>query len=265
MKITGFFQKTLTTSAGIALGLVSFASMCLPALSQGGFEWWQTADRGNPAERVAGGNRTDPNSQCQVEAPLTALVPAYGVQSITRESRTLWLYFPYSPGAKVERSKLVLTDTDDVIVYEGPGKLQAPNNPGIVGVEFPSSLEVDKTYKWELSVDVDCGSGSQASLKYDYVHGLVKLVELPVELKQKLESETDPLKRYKLYAEAEVWYGALTELAEIRALGRENQAVNSVWVELLDSAGWETEESRKNLEEYIIPAPVVSYSAGDAQ
>lgn len=262
MKITKFFQKTLTTSAGIALALVSFASTSPPVLSEEGFSWWQGADRGNPAGRVPAGTR-NPNSQCPVKAPLTALVPAYGAQSIAPESRTLWLYVPYSQGSEaVKSTEFILRDADGAAVYTGQGKLQAPEEPGIVGVEFPSGLEVGETYKWELYVDVDCGS--QASSESEYLYGSVKLAELSAELQQKLESEADPLKRYKLYADAEFWYGALTELAEARAQGQDNQAINSAWAELLDSAVWESQEEEKNLE-YIITAPIVSYRAEDGQ
>lgn len=145
-------------------------------------------------------------------------------------------FFVNLPQTSIKEAELfLLSGNKDRIVYETTVTL--PDKPGIVSFSFPTDgtlppLEVGKNYHWQLSVI--CGSQDQE--EYTLIEGPVQRVELSPNLVDELK-KASPREHPAIYAEAGIWYDAVTSLAQLRRSSPDDSAIAADWSELLKSAG----------------------------
>lgn len=266
MNWTKKFHTPIAVAAIIGLTLIgSF----LPAKSESGDHWWKGEETDAPGGRTPAGTRR-PNDRCPNKAiPVTALVPAWeetrDQQQVTqvlglttKANPTLWFYIP-DLQENIQSVQLFLLDNEgeNVIkdwIVDIPNEI--PESGGIVHQKISFDLETDKQYKWELYVNLDCGS--ESSTQKDYVYGWVKRID-NAELENKLNSETNPLNRFELYFDERIWHDALTELANLRSNTQDNIEFNQAWDKLFNSLEWDVEEEKyKDFEATIREAPIIS-------
>jgi len=205
---------------------------------------------------VAPGSRTGEASRARggcprVTTPLTALMPVTkgtsGGQSASTtpttsesvygltvaERPTFWFYVPY-PLTSSRPVEFVLQDEDGNDVYQTQFT-ESGTVPGVVGLQLPPTvapLEVGKRYRWYFLIY--CNPEEPT-----FVEGWVERVALNPTLKTQLDQATTPQQKADLYAQAGIWYEAVTTLAELRRQKPNDQALNAQWLELLQSVDLE--------------------------
>jgi hypothetical protein len=157
----------------------------------------------------------------------------------TASHPTFWVYLPYSlpPEGKIE---FVLKDDQDNIIYE-TNLSESGVAPGVVGFQLPeavSGLKENSRYKWFVSVYCNTDDSLDDPAGAIYVSGWVERVALDASLKRELEQAT-PRQKSRLYANSDIWYEAVTELAKLRRQNPNDAALKSQWDELLQSIGLE--------------------------
>jgi hypothetical protein len=246
--------KTLSTTAGDLGGTLKPPQPFSFKLAQ---SQPTPKDRGAPlpGNQVGGGSR----GSCLASTKrLTALIPV--LQSTPNQSRhpaleriapgsivglstashpTFWVYLPYSlpPEGKIE---FVLKDDQDKIIYE-TNLSKSGAAPGVVGFQLPETvpaLKENGRYKWFVSVYCNTDDGLDDPAGAIYVSGWVERVALDPSLKRQLAQAT-PDQKSRLYAQADIWYEAVTELAELRRQNPNDATLKAQWDELLQSIGLE--------------------------
>jgi hypothetical protein len=145
-------------------------------------------------------------------------------------------FFVDLPKSSAKEAELFLLSSDkEREVYKTTVTL--PHKPGIVSFSFPADgtmppLEVGKNYYWQLSVV--CGSQDQE--EYMLIEGPVQRVELNPNLVDKLK-KAPPREHPAIYAEAGIWYDAITSLAQLRRSSPNDSTLAADWAELLKSVG----------------------------
>lgn len=204
-------------------------------------------DNGAPTGRRKGGTSRDgcttPNT------PLTALVPGeetsvkagtsfnYSSKSFlastVAEHPTFWFYVPDLP-ASLSSSEFVLQNELEQDVYRTT--LTLPQKPGVISISLPKSplffLEINQKYRWYLKVYCD---QAQKTDGYLYVDGWVQRVALTPALERQLN--TAKSRQYMVYAAHNIWYDALTNLAELRRTDSQNTVIAQDWANLLQAVG----------------------------
>lgn len=183
---------------------------------------------------------------CGLNSPLTALAPAreksletgkatYVWGKTTAEHPTFWFYVPTA--SSLRAVEFVLQDERDNDVYRSAVSL--PARSGIIGVRLPSSippLNLNQNYHWFLKTEMAVSCDRQNStLVKDSVEGWIVRVSPEPTISQQLASAT-PQQRISLYAQAGLWYDALTTLAEQRLQKPEDTTLKASWDGLLQSA-----------------------------
>lgn len=121
---------------------------------------------------------------------------------------TFWFYIPYEyKKSELEQGKFVLLDEEDRIVSNGGTPifvaLSQVNKPSLAKFTLPNnekSLEIDKKYKWFFSIICD----EQKPSRNPSISGWIERVSLPVL----------PLNNYLYYARQNIWYDAVTQIAD---------------------------------------------------
>jgi Domain of Unknown Function (DUF928) len=173
-----------------------------------------------------------------VEKDLTALVPEYKIGNdklvwglTASKHPTLWFYIPYSGDSVSQVSfELSLPTNENQTVYKTSIKL--PQQPGFISVSLPKTippLAINKFYKWELGVTLNCPLNS-----YVYVDGWIQRVNVDSGLSEQIAQAT-PKQQAGLYAESGFWYDALTILAQLRRTKQQDRSIAGDWVDLLQS------------------------------
>lgn len=161
------------------------------------------------------------------------LLPATEPVLTTTKYPTFFVDLPKS-SAKAAELRLFSSNKERMI-YETTVTL--PNKPGIVSFSLPANgtlppLEVGKSYYWQLAVICDPDDRSGDVL----VEGPVQRVELNSSLVNELRKA--PSREHPaIYAEAGIWYEALTSLAKLRRSSPNDSTITADWTELLKSAG----------------------------
>jgi len=207
-------------------------------------------------DEVAPGSRTGEASRARggcprVTTPLTALMPvtkgtssgqsasttpttSESVYGLTVAERpTFWFYVPY-PLTSSRPVEFVLQDEDGNDIYQTQFT-ESGTVPGVVGLQLPPTvdpLEVGKRYRWYFLIY--CNPEEPT-----FVEGWVERVALNPTLKTQLDQATTPQQKADLYAQAGIWYEAVTTLAELRRQKPNDQALNAQWLELLQSVDLE--------------------------
>jgi hypothetical protein len=165
--------------------------------------------------------------------PLTALIPktTFGLTAATHPT-----FFFYIPQTSATAIRFVLLDEENQNkLYDKTFAI--PSTPGIVSLNLSRDktlqpLKVGKNYRWYFLMICD----PQERSADIYVEGLVQPVELTPNLSSQLK-KASPLDRVAFYQKNQLWYDALTTLAEQRRLNPEDAALQAEWENLLRSQG----------------------------
>lgn len=143
-------------------------------------------------------------------------------------------FFWYIPQTSVKTAKFILlADKDQKVFYETT--LTLPNKPGIISHTLPESspaLTIGKTYHWYLTLVCH----PQDFSANPRVEGWVERIQPESSLSAKLAS-AEARKLPYLYAEAGIWYEALTAVAQLRYSEPKNLRYVLNWRQFLKSVG----------------------------
>jgi hypothetical protein len=188
---------------------------------------FQLSNDGAPGNRVGAATRGSCPSD-KNKPPLTALIPGKNKGLTISDRPTFWFYVPYQASSTTP-VEFTLTDAQEKEIYKQ--NLQLTNTPGVIGVTIPantSSLEIDKTYQWQLSIN--CTS------RIDAVNGRIKRVKASAEVTRQLQASTGR-SRIIVFAENSFWYDTLTGLIELRRQKPQDEDLKADWEDLLKSNG----------------------------
>jgi len=173
---------------------------------------------------------------------LTALVPTYRTsagdvaQDNTLDERpTLWVYVPYALTERVQGSlQLLEKDSAGRMAYQTVATVTG-TTPGIIGVRLPSSkrLEANQQYKWQFVILCD----PKDSTANPFTEAIVSRLPRNPTLEKKLQAAKTPVAKAEIYAQNEIWYEALTTLAEQRRLNPRDAKISAKWKGLLRQGG----------------------------
>lgn len=197
----------------------------------------------------AGRNPECPNSLTR----LTALVPGDAEESFlastVAENPTFWFYVPQLPQTtRYGEFVLQVLDGKDVQnVYRTP--LTLSGKPGIVSITLPSrsqySLKADKKYRWYFHIY--CGDPQKTSDNF-YVDGFVQRQVLTEAIDSQLKASKS--REYIVYSANDIWYDALTNLAQLRRANPQDATINQYWVDLLNVVGLQNIAKEPIVEHY---------------
>lgn len=204
-------------------------------------QWEFKAPRGEdppPDNRQGGATRGD---DCIQGSNLVALVPLSGGVT-TAEYPTIYWYMPKTSAPAIE---FVLRDANQQTVYSTKYALAksekgvVADTPKIMSLTLPaftniSPLKIGQEYKWSLVLvcnPVDLSAPPS-------VEGKIKRVETNPTLAGLLNKAT-PQERVALYAEARIWYEALSTLVELQRDRPNSQEFGEAMNKLLTSVGLE--------------------------
>ncbi|BDA67807.1 Protein of unknown function DUF928 [Rivularia sp. IAM M-261] len=191
-----------------------------------------------PGGRRTGGGRRD---TCPSTTPkLTALMPeteepatVKNVWGLTTSERpTFWFYLPYTKSSKYPTEFVLLNEKSSPVYKE---EVSLPEQPGIISVKIPGSipaLEVNKQYRWFLSVYCD----KEKQAPPIYVEGVVSRVNLTATIHQQLQT-AQPLQRFAIYAQNGIWHQALATLIQLKQQNPQNTTIQTDWKNLLTNIG----------------------------
>jgi hypothetical protein len=195
--------------------------------------------KGQPAPKVtAGGGRrggdkcgmsSSPDGVNTPDQKLTPLIPSSKLGITTSANPTFLVYVPQSSAKAIEFS---LENQKGEGIYQTTVNLQS--TPAIISVPLPkneSKLEVDKDYKWLVSLQCQ-----QATASDPFEIALVRRIEPDIALKNNLD-KAKPLDKVALYGKSGVWFEAVENLAKLRQSHPKNSELNKAWKDLMESVG----------------------------
>ncbi len=200
-----------------------------------------------PPRRLPGRREPAAGRGCEFDLPqipLTALIPETNLGLTIAAYPTFFFYIPQTSAQEL---RFVLLDEEKGNqVYKTT--FTPPTTPGIVSLSLPSNknlppLEVGKTYHWYFQINCSAQQLEQ-DIGNVYVDGWVQRLEPSLTLTSQLE-KASPRKRVELYRNNDLWYDALTTLAEQRRLKPNDFAIATEWENLLGSGGLNKEIARK--------------------
>jgi Domain of Unknown Function (DUF928) len=226
---------------GLAIALVaSLATNMIPteAIANGIPARWaakryKVPTVGSPVRREAAATR----GNCVTDLPI-ALTPPQGIAVTTTAYPTFYLRVPAIPTNKPVPLEFTLKDGNK-IVYQA--KFQLSGQRRIVGLSLPSNgilppLEIDRDYRW--SSNIQCSIDSEESVDL-VTNSIIRRVAPDAALTAKLQAvsaASSTATKPEIYAEAEIWQDALTELVNLRRLQPKNPQLAAQWQTLLKSA-----------------------------
>lgn len=189
-------------------------------------------DRGAPGRREGGGTR---GNCLRGNPPLIALVPVTNFGTTLKAQPTFYWHVPTTTTPLAE---FVLLDADDNEVYRTTFDLNG--NSGIIELALEDqadapTLEVGQDYHWYFSLICDPGDRSGDI----FAEGWIQRIAAPASLTSRLAA-TPENDRATVYAEAGIWYDALSSLAALRQTQPRNPTISTQWATLLRSVGLDT-------------------------
>jgi hypothetical protein len=211
----------------------------LPFVKEGSFG---DSGRPNSDRRVSGGSRGPCDDQ------IIALIPgeqeigideescsdgsdAFSTETVS-QNPTLVFYIPGSFPLETEAT-LTLFDPADFTGTWREYSLMLPQGPGLIALQPNFNLEVDKTYAWNLEVNLDSGSGRGNNPS---VNGTISRQGMTEGSEARLSS-IEPLDKVDLYLENNIWHDALIGLMELSQEDSEDDLLIQAWQNLLEEAG----------------------------
>lgn len=207
------------------------------------FNWFKSVkdkqSRGKVPGRRRGGARRGVQLETQGELVVIAAATEVETQTLletyvggvtTAERPTFWFDVPCRLTDDMTAEFILQDDQGEILYRVGSSNFaDLARTPGVIGISLPNAiapLETDKTYQWYFNLD--CHSESPLS-----VQGGIERVPLDPTFADELASAT-PLEQAALYQENEVWYDAITALAQLRHKS-DDPAVSAAWTDLLQA------------------------------
>lgn len=213
----------------IALSIISVPFY--PAIAQSQFGTLDNqnqlnARRERPPKGTAssGGGLGSSSASCNNKGQrLTALVPRNVEQRLTTsEYPTFWFYVPYS-SPEIESIEFSLHHRDEKLLYRTFFK--PSKTPGIIGIRLPAvpkyALQPNQYYHWHLVIKCQQNTRNQRVAVDEWVQRVPLTPENEVKM-----NALNP----------EIWYDALSRLAEQRFSDAQNEQLKRDWMNLLTSA-----------------------------
>lgn len=197
-------------------------------------------DNGQPKGRRRGG--TSRRDGCpKLKTPITALVPGEEnnhksfLASTVAEYPTFWVYVPELP-VNLRSGEFVLQDEEGNDIFRT--LIALPETSAALAVRLPPNpqyaLKQDLKYHWYFRLY--CGQ-PQNQPEYFYVDAWVRRVSLTPELQKQLgKAKTQD---YTVYATNNIWYDAVTNLAELRRTNPGDRVLGEEWTNLFKAVGLE--------------------------
>lgn len=188
--------------------------------------------RGTPPGKEGTGSRGDCLEKTDTP-PITRIIGANQSRFTVSDRPTIWIYLPYTT-KDASSGEFSLQDGDTEIFRD---RIQLPSQPGIVGIRLPNkiaALKVDREYRWY--VDINCsGSGTASDSQTPAsLTGIVEKKLVSGELERDLQTAKSPLDKVLVYGKYQIWYEAITELAQLRLQEPNNSQYRKVWVSFLN-------------------------------
>jgi hypothetical protein len=180
-----------------------------------------------------------------VTTKLTALIPTAEVSTQRANGRThttvnvfgqtvadrpvFWFYVPYT-NQVANLTEFVLQDATGKEIYKTP--ITLPQNPGVMAVRIPQdkpALESGKLYQWFFQYYCAPNKTSRPI----FVNGWVQRIGLSADLKKQLTTATTLRERAQIYDKNNLWFDALTTLADARRAKPKDEALLGDWQKLL--------------------------------
>ncbi len=204
-----------------------------------------------PGESRPGTTR-DPETCQETDSPLTAIFANQGNDFTVSEYPTFWFYIPYA-AEDIKLIEFLLKNSDNTkTIYRTT--VQLTQQSGIIKVTIPSIpeyfLKVNQDYRWRLNLD--CNSDSQK--RPLAVHGWIRRVPNNIQLASQKPVTLD---RYLVYRNNNIWYDAITELAENRFANPNNPELAQAWDELLNELNYNDIISEPFVESQQIAPPEI--------
>lgn len=237
--------RSLTLCLQLAL-LTSFSTLILvpqTLLAQGIPERWEASayqppqGLGRPGRREGAGTRGPGNCYIGSQS-LTALMPVDSFGATVAAYPTFSFYMPPIPSQiQPKQVEFELSDEEGNTVYAT--MFTTTGEPGIINLTLPADaglppLKVGQNYRWHFAVIC----APQERGRDLAVEGWIRRVELNAKLDSQLK-QVSLKNRPNVYAGAEIWYDALTALAQLKRSNPNDPAVTSEWAKLLQSVGLE--------------------------
>ena len=193
-------------------------------------------DQGAPTGRRDGGAS---RGNCPEYGDLAALVPitegrVWG--QTTAAQPTLWFYLPsaVTPETPIE---LIVQDADDNTLYEA--RLAVALDAGTMAIALPETvtLPIGESHYWTMALFCDPQRPSSSV----FVSGAIERVDVAA-LEPLTKETARSLPQAETYAEAGIWYDALTVLAELQQTNgsspnESNLESQTAWAALLEQVG----------------------------
>lgn len=200
-------------------------------IASGGNRRYKPPRRGIPQRREGAGTRSGSSRTTCLRGSqaLLPLVPEDGFGLTTRDRPTLAFYLPETTLAS-NTAELMLVNNQDGILYETT--LQLPKTRGIVSITLPDdapSLKVNQEYRWSVSLRCEL-----EAYRNPWVEGTIQRVVVDQSLAAQLQRASDR-DRPAVYAQAGIWYDALSSLVELRRARPTSDGLVADWQELLGS------------------------------
>ncbi|MCP2727632.1 DUF928 domain-containing protein [Limnofasciculus baicalensis] len=189
-------------------------------------------DTGTPSGDPTPGTRRPEASCKETGKPLTALFANNGKDFTVSEYPTFWFYIPYPPEDISDMEFFIVEETTDKPIYDVSIKLT--EKPGIIKIAMPTeskyALKLNETYRWRLNLDCQPNKSIEPDL---VLSGFIKRVSLTSILQNQLEAMK--LKEYIAYQDNNIWYDAITTLAEQYSDNLQNRELAEDWQKLLNN------------------------------
>ncbi|MGF1989422.1 MAG: DUF928 domain-containing protein [Nostoc sp. ZfuVER08] len=177
---------------------------------------------GNASGRSRGGAT---RSQCsQINSNnLIALVSNNNGGLTTQDYPQFWFYLPFGGNSQSPPAKFRLLDEQKKSVLTKPLLFSLSEKKGIVSISLPSTekpLLIGKKYHWYFKIACTNTQGSNTNIS---VNGWVKRVEASPKLLTKIK-QTVYQHQYIPYAENNIWYETVSQLAQNRIANQQEWA-----------------------------------------
>ena len=144
-------------------------------------------------------------------------------------------FFGYIPQSSAQIGEFILIAQNNQIVHRT--RFALPSQPGIVSISLPAKdsppLEVGKRYQWFLIIVCNPDDRSENAIS---TRGWIERIQPSQIIVEQLLNGT-PRSLPAVYANAGIWYEALTSLVDLRRLQPDDPMLEADWEELLKSVG----------------------------
>lgn len=189
----------------------------------------------------AGGASRPVDRQCHADesTPISmkALMPEDRRTGLTLASRPTVL--AYVPPTSARNAFFSLKDETGETVYQQT--LTLTQSDGVASIALPADappLALEQTYEWSLGLLCE-----PVQTDFPIATGKIRRIPQTVELGDRMT----PLERAALYGQSGLWYDTVAILDRMRRSQPENEAIEIVWMDFLDSVGLEEISSKPPL------------------